>query len=382
MDFDLSDTQRDYRDRARMVAEKRLLPGYAEREQAGRIDPELRREIGGLGLIAPEIPVALGGRGVDRLTSGIVTEEIGRGDINVAYLQVVGSLVGQILAGNARPDIAQEWVPKICSGEEIVGIGLTEPHAGSDAGMPRLTAVRDGDSYVLDGVKSLSFANDAAAVVVFARTGPSQLRGKDISAFLVPLDLPGVRREPYSDMGTRAVGRGAAHLSAVRIPADHLLGEEGRGFTQVMQGFDFSRALIGLQCIGAAQQTVDETWRYVGTREAFDRPLSKNQGVAFPLAEAETLLSAARLLCHQTLWLKDAGQPHTAQAAMCKWWAPKTAYDVIAQCLLLHGQYGYRTELPIEQRMRDVLGLQIGDGTAQIMKLVIARQYLGRELAP
>lgn len=239
-----------------------------------------------------------------------------------------------------------------------------------------------GSSYVLNGVKSLSFGTDAAAVVVFARTGPAQQRGKDISAFLVPLDLPGVRREAYSDMGTKAVGRGAAHLTDVRIPADHLLGAEGRGFTQVMQGFDFSRALIGLQCIGAAQQTVDETWRYVGTREAFDRPLSKNQGVAFPLAEAETLLSAARLLCHQTLWLKDAGQPHTAQAAMCKWWAPKTAYDVIGQCLLLHGQYGYRTELPIEQRMRDVLGLQIGDGTAQIMKLVIARQRLGRELAP
>ena len=106
------------------------------------------------------------------------------------------------------------------------------------------------------------------------------------------------------------------------------------------------------------------------------------QGVAFPLAEAETLLSAARLLCLQTLWLKDVGRPHTAAAAMSKWWAPKTAYDVIGQCLLLHGQYGYRTELPIEQRLRDVLGLQIGDGTAQIMKLVIARQYLGRELAP
>jgi len=149
-----------------------------------------------------------------------------------------------------------------------------------------------------------------------------------------------------------------------------------------MAGFDFSRALIGLQCVGAAQQTVEETWRYVGTRMAFDQPIGKNQGVAFPLAEAETLLAAARLLCHQTLWLKDAGLPHTAQAAMCKWWAPKTAYDVIGQCLLLHGQYGYRTELPVEQRLRDVLGLQIGDGTAQIMKLVIARHYLGRELAP
>jgi cyclohexanecarboxyl-CoA dehydrogenase len=382
MDFALTDEQQEYRDRARAIATKRLLPEYRARERAGRIEPELRRELGFQGLIAPEIPVEFGGRGLDRVTSGVVTEEIGRGDINVAYLQVVGSLVGQILAGNARPEIAQQWVPKICSGEEIVGIGLTEPHAGSDAGMPRLTAVRDGSDWVLDGVKSLSFAQDAAAVVVFARTGPSQARGKDISAFLVPLDLPGVTREPYSDMGTTAVGRGEAHLDGVRIPADHLLGEQGRGFTQVMQGFDFSRALIGLQCIGCAQQTVDETWEYVSTRQAFDQPLSKNQGVAFPLAEAETLLTAARLLCYQTLSLKDAGLPHTSQAAMSKWWAPKTAYDVINSCLLLHGQYGYRTELPIEQRLRDVLGLQIGDGTAQIMKLVIARQRLGRELAP
>jgi cyclohexanecarboxyl-CoA dehydrogenase len=382
MDFDLSDEQRDYRDRARAIATKQLLPEYQARERAGRIEPGLRRELGAAGLIAPEIAVELGGRGLDRVTAGIVAEEIGRGDINVAYLQVVGSLVGQILAGNARPEVSADWVPRICSGEEIVGIGLTEPHAGSDAGMPRLTAERDGADYVLNGVKSLSFARDAAAVVVFARTGPSEQRGKDISAFLVPLHLPGVSREPYSDMGTTAVGRGAAHLDGVRIPADHLLGEEGRGFTQVMQGFDFSRALIGLQCIGCAQQTVDETWDYVGTRQAFDQPLSKNQGVSFPLAEAETLLTAARLLCYQTLWLKDAGLPHTSQAAMSKWWAPKTAYDVINQCLLLHGQYGYRTELPIEQRMRDVLGLQIGDGTAQIMKLVIARQRLGRELAP
>lgn len=382
MDFSLSDTQQEYRERARALATEQLLPGYQAREKAGRIEPELRKEIGAAGLIAPEIPGELGGRGLDRLTSGLVTEEIGRGDINVAYLQVVGSLVGQILAGNAVPEVAREWVPRICSGEEIVGIGLTEPHAGSDAGMPRLTARRDGGDWVLDGVKSLSFGRDAAAVVVFARTGPSARRGRDISAFVVPLDLPGVTREPYSDMGTTAVGRGAAHFDRVRIPADHLLGEEGQGFTQVMQGFDFSRALIGLQCIGCAQQTLDETWEYVGTRQAFDQPLSKNQGVSLPLAEAETLLTAARLLCYQTLGLKDAGLPHTAQAAMSKWWAPKTAYDVINQCLLLHGQYGYRTELPIEQRLRDVLGLQIGDGTAQIMKLVIARQYLGRELAP
>ncbi|MBN9734773.1 MULTISPECIES: acyl-CoA dehydrogenase [unclassified Pseudonocardia] len=386
MDFAPTESQRAHRDRARAFAESVLLPGYRGREAAGRIDPDLRRDMGRAGLIGPQLPTGLGGGGTDRLTAGLVVEEIGRGDINVGYLNVVGALTGRILAANATPGLAAHWVPRICSGEEIVGIGLTEPHAGSDAGVPRLTATRDGTSddadWVLDGVKSLSFAADAAAVVVFARTGGSTERGRDISAFLVPLDRPGVTVEPYPDMGTRAVGRGAAHLDRVRVPADHLLGPEGQGFGQVMSGFDFSRALIGLQCLGCAQQTVDETWRYVSEREAFDRPLSVNQGVSFPLAEADTLLAAARGLCHRALWLADAGEPHTAEAAMCKWFAPKTAHDQITQCLLLHGQYGYRTELPIEQRLRDVLGLQIGDGTAQIMKLVIARRRLGRELAP
>jgi cyclohexanecarboxyl-CoA dehydrogenase len=219
-------------------------------------------------------------------------------------------------------------------------------------------------------------------MVVFARTSAEEVRARGISAFLVPLDAPGVRRELFEDMGTAAVGRGFAHFEDVRIPENHLLGEEGKGFTQVMQGFDFSRALIGLQCIGPAQVSVEETWEYVTHREAFDQPLSKFQGVSFPLAEAETLLAAARLICYQTLWLKDNGMPHTAQAAMCKWWAPKVSTDIIQDCLLLHGQFGYKTDRPIQQRLRDVLGLQIGDGTAQIMKLIIARQRVGRALAP
>ncbi|RCW45703.1 cyclohexanecarboxyl-CoA dehydrogenase [Halopolyspora algeriensis] len=382
MEFTLSPAQEQWRDAARCFAQQRLAPRYQAREQQGRIEPEVRLEMGEHGFIAPELPAALGGRDLDRITSGLLVEEVARGDFSVAYLQIVGSLVGQILVDNARADVAADWVPAICRGERIVGIGLTEPHAGSDAGMPELRARREGDEYVLNGVKSLSFCNEAAAVVVFARTSEQQRRGKGISTFLVPLDSERITRELCSDMGTKAVGRGEVHLDDVRVPADHLLGEEGRGFTQVMRGFDFSRALIGLQCLGIAQVTVDETWQYVSRREAFDQPLSTFQGVSFPLAESETLLSAARLLCYRTLSLKDQGQPHTAEAAMCKWWAPKTAFDVVQNCLLLHGQYGYRTELPLEQRLRDVLGLQIGDGTAQIMKLVIARERVGRALAP
>lgn len=381
MDFTLTASQQKYVKEARTVAEM-IAPGYKQREIDRLIAPELRLDIGGRGLIAPELPVELGGRGERRLTSGLITEEIARGDFNVAYLQVVGSLVGQILAQSAKPAVAARWVPKIASGEEIVAIGLSEPGAGSDAGNPSLTARRERGGWVLNGTKSMSFAKQCGATVVFAKTDPEQRRGRGISAFLVDMAGDGLEVEGVNDMGTRAVTRGFVHFKDAWIPEDHLIGDEGAGFTQVMQGFDFSRALIGLQCIGAAAVTVEETWAHVSSRQAFDQPLSKFQGVSFPLAESETLLTAARLLCHQTLWLKDEGLPHTSQAAMCKWWAPKTAYDVINSCLLLHGQFGYMQDLPIEQRMRDVLGLQIGDGTAQIMKLIIARQSVGREFAP
>lgn len=382
MDVTLTEDQLALRDEARQFAAERLAPHYRQRESRGAVEPHVRREMGQRGFIAPELPAERGGRGLARVTSGVLTEEIAGGDFSVAYLQVVGSLVGQILASNAAPAVAARWVPGICRGEHVVGIGLTEPQAGSDAGMSQMSARADGDGYLITGTKSLSFARDAAAAVVFARTDDRRQRGKGISAFLVPLDLPGVSREAFSDMGTRAVGRGAVHLDNVRVPVENLLGAEGEGFSEVMRGFDFSRALIGLQCVGAAQVSVTETWRYVSEREAFDQPLSTFQGVSFPLAEAETRLTAARMLCYRTLSLKDREAPHTTEAAMCKWLAPKDAFEAIQTCLLLHGQYGYRTELPLEQRLRDVLGLQIGDGTAQIMKLVIARERLGRRLAP
>jgi cyclohexanecarboxyl-CoA dehydrogenase len=168
-------------------------------------------------------------------------------------------------------------------------------------------------------------------------------------------------------------------LDGVRVPASHRLGAEGSGFVQVMQGFDYSRALIGLQCLAVARQSLDETWRSAAERSSMGKPLTAHQGVSFPLAEAETYVESCRLLCLRTLWLKDQGLPHTAEAAMCKWWAPKLAFEVVQQCLLIHGHGAYSAELPFEQRLRDVLGLQIGDGTAQIMKLVIARQKAGRE---
>ena len=194
----------------------------------------------------------------------------------------------------------------------------------------------------------------------------------------MPLDLPGIQRTRFDDVGSAIVGRGSVFFDDVRIPADHRLGEEGKGFTQVMQGFDFSRVLIALQCLGAAQASIDEAWAYTKQRQAFGAPIAQYQGVTFPLVEFETLIAACRQLCYHALALRDAGLPHTAEAAMVKWMAPKTAFDAIHQCLLTFGHYGWSKDSPHQQRLRDVMGLEIGDGTAQVMKLIVARERVGR----
>jgi cyclohexanecarboxyl-CoA dehydrogenase len=221
----------------------------------------------------------------------------------------------------------------------------------------------------------------AQAAIVFARTD-ARSKARGVSAFLVPLDLPGVSRSALRDLGARVVGRAVLAFDHVRIPVSHRLGAEGTGFHQVMQGFDYNRIVIALACLGAAQVSLEETMAYVKERRAFGRTLATFEGVSFPIAEAATHIDAARWLCYRGLWLADRGQPYTKESAMAKWWAPKLSVETIHQCLLLHGHYGYTDELPFEQRLRDVIGLEIGDGTAEVMKVIVARELMGRETLP
>ncbi|QEZ43339.1 cyclohexanecarboxyl-CoA dehydrogenase [Cupriavidus oxalaticus] len=367
---------------ARRFADARVAPGYLERDRTRVLDRALMREMGEMGFIAPELPEQYGGQGMGSLAAGVIHEAVARADLSLSYINLLASLNGQILAHHARPEIAGPWLQRLTRGEALLAIALTEPRGGSDAASLRLRMERDGDHYVLNGEKtSISAADQADAAVVFARSGPVEAGARGVSALLVPMDLPGITRNRFDCHGQRAIGRGSIFFENVRVPASHLLGKEGEGFVQVMQGFDFSRALIGLQVLAVAQVALDETWAYVAERQAFGKPLSAFQGVSHPLADFETQVQGARLLCLQTLWLKDRGLPHTAEAAMCKWWAPKLAYDVVHQCLLSFGHGGYDRGA-MEQRLRDVLGFQIGDGTAQIMKTIIARTRAGREAVP
>lgn len=364
---------------ATRFARERLAPAYQAREAQGAIDRGLLREMGELGLIGPELPEAFGGAGLPSVAAGLVMEAIAYGDFNIAYVQLLGSLIGQLLARNAAAPLAGTWVPRLIRGEALIGLGLTEPGHGSDAAALMLRARRDGDVYRLSGEKtSISLADQADAFIVFARTGQVEDRARGISAFLVTADSAGLSRTRMNDLGSKVIGRGSLFFDDVAVPAAHLIGAEGKGFVQVMQGFDYSRALIGLQCCGAAQASLDESWAYAKTRQTFGQPLAAYQGVTFPLAEGEARVAAARQLCYHTLALRDDGRPHTAEAAMSKYLAPKTAVEVIHQCLLTHGHYGWSLDLPHQQRLRDVMGLEIGDGTAQVMHLIVSRDRLSR----
>ncbi|MGH7414071.1 MAG: acyl-CoA dehydrogenase family protein [Candidatus Rokuibacteriota bacterium] len=382
MDLAFSPEQDELVRTLRQFARKDLAPRSAHWDKTGEFPWEAWRRMGELGLLGLRVPAAYGGQEADFMTFGIAMEEIGRGDFSCTYGIQLGGLAGEILGRSGSEEIKARWLPPTARGEAVVALALTEPGAGSDAASLACRAEREGADYVITGEKSgISLGMAAQAAIVFARTDPAG-RARGVTAFLVPLDLPGVSRSPLRDMGTRAIGRAVLAFDHVRLPASHRLGDEGTGFYQVMQGFDYNRIGIALACLGVAQQSVEETMAYVKERKAFGRALARFEGVSFAIAEAATHLEACRWLCYRALWLADQGRPHTKESAMTKWWGPRLAVDTIHQCLLLHGHYGYTDELPFEQRMRDVIGLEIGDGSAEVMKMVVARELMGRESLP
>ncbi len=378
MDFSFTEQERLFAESVRRYARERLLPEYATWDRGTPYPRERLRELARLGIMGLRVPAEYGGVESTYLMTGIAAEEVGRGDHGYTLFVQLGAITGDLLSGYATKRVKDEWLAGLATGERIVAFGLTESGAGSDAAAIQATARRDGDEYVVRGEKaSITFAGFADACIVFARTGVAGARG--IGAILVPLDRPGVSRRVYKSVGERLTQRGSLVFEDVRVPADHLLGEERGGFIQAMQAFDYNRAIIALACLGAARQSIDETIEYVKQRTTFGKPLAARQGVAFQIAEHLTMLQAARFLAYDCLARRDRGEPHTKEAAMAKWLGPKAAAEAIHACMILHGWMGYDQDLPHEQRLRDVIGLEIGDGTPEIMKGIIAREVIGRD---
>jgi len=375
MQYTLTEEQRDLQVALREFALERLMP-RARRWLTEPWPRELGQELGDLGVLGMRIPEEFGGNPATFVDMGIASEELCRGDINVSPLIYMAMIAAGILSKASR-EVQEEYLPGLAAGTKFICFGLTEPGVGSDPANLITTARKDGDDFIINGEKaSITTAGLADACILFARTGDAGHGG--ITVIFVPMDTPGVSRQVYDVQGRHMTQRGSIFFDNVRVPISAQIGEEGTGFRSAMEAFDFNRALIALACIGAAQQSLDETAEYAKIRTTMGKPLAKHQAIATLLGEHLALIHSARLLAFETLALADAGLPHTSVAAMAKLLGPKYSVDAIHSCLLVHGWAGYGSDLPFQQRLNDVMGSEIGDGTAEIMKLIIAREKLGR----
>ena len=333
---------------------------------------------GGLGPDRPAHPGGVRRPGRDGRHRRVAAEEVGREDFNAGYLIINTALISDIIVRNATDDQKAAWLPGIAAGETVPCICITEPGHGTDAASLELKATTaDGEGWTLHGEKtSITLGMAADRAVVLARTGGPGARG--VSAFWVDLHHPSVSRSAFDDLGSRAIGRASLHFDGTPVSrgADRRRGRRLR----LGHAGPTTAAIIGLFCIGAAQASLDEAIQWSRDREAFGSPIGTFQGVSFPLAEAATPPRAPGTCA----WRPCGRDTTSSTARSVPWlfWAPKLATEVIHQCLLTIGHIGYSSEHKVGQRLRDVIGLEIGDGTAQVSKLVISRHLLGRKYAP
>jgi cyclohexanecarboxyl-CoA dehydrogenase len=368
----LSDEHEAFRDSVRSFAQDKLAPGYLDRALSDEFPAGIYSLLAAQGLIGVEVSEENGGQGADHLAAAIACEEVARADFNAAYMVFSSTVEGCLI--ERHPAIAGEILPAMLAGELKLCLGLTEPESGSDAAAMKTVAEPCQGGWRLRGEKtSITGLPSAHMAIVFARSevGPS--------AFLVDLEDPSVSRQRFRDPGLRPVGRGSITLDGTFVPAERLLGEEGRGLALVLREFDYTRSLLGLMAIATAEAAIEMSVAYARERHAFGRPIASFQGVTFPIAEHLTHLEAARWLCYRAISLRMLGKPHTREAAMVKWWAPHVAVRAIEDCVVLHGHVGWSDEMPLQAMRRDVSSLLIGDGTPQIQKLIIARETFGRD---
>jgi cyclohexanecarboxyl-CoA dehydrogenase len=376
-----TEAQQKFRESMEDFAQRELGTGAGERAKLDHVAPGIMDKLARRGLFKLATPVEYGGMPVDCVSIGIVFEEICRVDWSPLAL-LLSHVVVPLMMGWAQKTLRQEWLPLLGDGKKLACFGNTEPDCGSDASAITTRAARDGDFYVINGEKtSISGGMQADVITLTARTDPDA-GARGITCFFVPLDLPGVSRSGFTDMGGHPHGRASIVLSDVRVPATLRIGEEGEGFTKVMSGFDFARVLVALAGVGMAETSLAEAAEYVKQRTAFGNPISRYEGVSFKLAEGATVVEASRLLCYQALKLRDELRPHTKEAAMAKWFTARSVVRAMHDILLIFGWKGYSEKMPIEQRFRDAIGLKIGDGTSEIMKLIIAREILSGKFGP
>ena len=380
MDLDLAPEHALLRDTIRDFMTTEVAPVIDEHERERRFPSEIVSKIGELGWLGIPIPEDEGGAGLDTLAYAIAVEEIGRvwGSLGLIVAAHTSLGCGPLhLAGTHEQK--QRYLVPMASGKVLGAYGLTEPGAGSDAGGTRTTARLEDDCWVIDGSKRfITNAGHAGTYVVTAKTGTTDKGDAEISAFIVPADTPGFSVGRLEDkLGLHASATGELRFENARIPTANLLGTQGDGFRTFLKILDGGRISIGALAVGLAQAALDASIPYAQTREQFGRPIGTFQGVAFMVADMATEIEAARSLVWKAAWLKDQGRDYGLVAAEAKLFASEVSSRATNAAIQIHGGYGYTTDYPVERYLRDAKLTEIGEGTSQIQRLVIARKILG-----
>ncbi|AOY92036.1 acyl-CoA dehydrogenase [Cupriavidus sp. USMAA2-4] len=371
----LTPEQEMIRDAVRQFAQQEIAPRAAQWDRDGTFPKDVHRQLAALGAYGVAVPEAYGGAGLDYLSLALILEEIAAGDGGTSTVISVNNCpVCSMLMAFASEAQKQQWLVPLARGEMLGAFCLTEPHVGSDASALRTTARRDGDHYVLDGVKQFITSGKHADVAIVLAVTDKTAGKRGISAFLVPTGTPGYVVARLEDkLGQHSSDTAQIVFENCRIPAANLLGEEGGGYKMALSGLEGGRIGIASQSVGMARAALEAALAYAKERESFGQPLFQHQAVQFRLAEMATRIEVARQMVWHAASLRDAGRPCLKEAAMAKLFASEMAERVCSDAIQVFGGYGYVSDFPVERIYRDVRVCQIYEGTSDIQKILIAR---------
>jgi short/branched chain acyl-CoA dehydrogenase len=378
MDFDLAPEQRDFVSTIREFVEQEIRPNAERWDEEGELPMEAVKQMASLGLFGLPFPEEYGGSGADFLTFCLAIEEIARVDSSLAItLEAAVGLGAMPIYRFGNEEQKQKWLPPLARGDSLAGFGLTEPGGGSDAGSARTTAkLVDGD-WVINGSKSFitnSGTPITSFVTITAITG-EQNGGKETSAIIVPAGTPGFEvGKAYRKMGWHHSDTRELSFNDCRVPQENLLGERGQGYRNFLSILDDGRIAIAALAVGLAQGCLDESLKYSNERIAFGRPIGSFQALQFKMSDMATKTELARTGYHKAAWLKSMNRPYKKEAAMAKLYASEVAVDSAREAVQIHGGYGYIEEFPVSRHFRDSKILEIGEGTSEVMRILIARE--------
>ena len=378
MDFELTAEQELARRTAREFAEGEIAPVIARYDEAEEFPTELVAKLGTLGFLGALFPPEYGGAGLDYVAYALVVEELSRVDGSVGItMWAHNSLCSNHIYSFGTPAQRERYLPPLARGEVLGAWGLTEPGSGSDAAAMRTTATETGDAFVLDGTKAfITNGSVAGTAVVMAKTDPGA-GGRGISAFILERGMPGFRPgQRYKKLGLHASDTAELVLEGVRVPRTNLLGERNRGFHETKRVLEGGRIAMAAMSVGLAQGALDHAVRYAKERQAFGQPIGQFQGIRAMLADLATEVEAARLLTLRAAYGKDQGHPVMREASMAKVFASEVAVRCATKAVQVHGGYGYTREFPVERFYRDAKLCEIGEGTSEVQRIVLARHLL------